>query len=557
MKRIIYLILALILIISSCSLNQEGSGYLTIKTPEIIAPPVKSVINDDVTIDPVTKPSFLRYVLLIETKDGRRIKTEYLKTNEEKAIDVPAGIPLNFFLGVYIAIDESSFTEKFNTFVLSDSKENIVLINGETKLIEFNLDLTKSTKVKSYYGSLFTYTLPTNLYSVLNVAVDPINAYFTILPLSPKELPKKTTVVKYQDGKLSGLGFSMGDLDNQITKIVRVNNDVNDYNYWLIAGNNIYRVEQMNTDLISNALVNPARQISGISSYSEYLVRARKIISLYFQKQGSEPHDRYYYFINYGNGFLGFNNGLNQDPSPTWSNIKNITFDFTLSKVRQYSLLIDMKQDNIETTNTFVLTKMGTFYADEQGLAAFSNGDYLKGINEFKKIIFIKEEKDNNPILITSVIPTQNRIYFGTRKGLYYIDRNNSYWKDFVNAKRGDKMILLDQKAFIKLDDLNNELVENMFLLNIDGDFEILVACTPKRILFYNMNNGKKDYLTLRDGLLFVPIGKLLNIVSGNEVDFINHTIAPVVRIFYKNNIIWIATRFGLSSISISELNIN
>jgi len=229
--------------------------------------------------------------------------------------------------------------------------------------------------------------------------------------------------------------------------------------------------------------------------------------------------------------------------------------DFTLNKVRQYSLLLDMKQD-IGTRNTFVITKLGAFYAREIGLAAFSQGDYIKGINSFKKIINISEEKNGNPILITKVMPTSKRVYIGTRKGLYYIDKSNSYWIDFVNSNENN-MVLLDSKALNKIEDVNEEIIDNMFLLNIN-DMDVLVVGTPKKIMFKNMNNGKKDYLTLNDGLLFVPIGRLLNIVATNEVDFISHTIAPVVDIIVdnNNNLIWIGTRFGLSSISVNQLNI-
>lgn len=552
MKKILLYLLVLILILSGCSINQEGTSYITVKTPQLLTVSNKSINYNGEILDPLLNPSFFRYVLIVETQDGRRIKVEYLKNNEDKVIDLPSGVPLNLFLGVYIAIDENSFTEKFNVFVLSDKKENVMLMANETKLIEFNLDLTKAPKVVSYYGN--TFNIKSNFYSVLSATIDKTgNPTFTILPLIFNKLADMTLIVKYSSGTFQNLDLSSFSTLKYVKILDLQGNDPSsdsaaDIDYWLISNDKIYRIADIDIDPINTSIANSNYQISSsLFMDNSFLLKTKRVISLKFGT-------RFYYFFDYGVGFLGFNYGLKQGP-PNWSTLKNIAVNFTLNKVRQYPLLIDIKKD-IGTDNMIILTKMGAFYSKEDGLKYFSEGDYIKGINSFKKIINISDDKTGNSILITSIISTETKNYIGTRKGVYYIDKNNNYWKDFITSNNTNNIIGLNSKAFTKIDDLDNEIIDKMFLINVNSN-DILVVTTPKRILFKNLTNGAKDYLTLNDGLLFVPIGRLLDIVETNNVDFISHKIAPVVDIVnYQNNTLFIATRFGLSSIDIKKLKL-
>jgi hypothetical protein len=333
--------------------------------------------------------------------------------------------------------------------------------------------------------------------------------------------------------------------------------------YWYVQNSGVLR----SVDGVTfTALSGTPPSFAGMGTY---LSRVFSVKSIY-ANDTSIPQQRYFFFLNYGLGYLVFDyissTGL-------WSSVNNLDFSEYDSLYKYEPFLLDVEQDalinasqfrKISTNYTgnkqwlFFATKIGLFYVNELALLDFANGDKEAGINKFKKIINIPNPYNpKESVLITKVKVIGNTVYLGSKQGVYTVDKTGTEWNKFVYDSVDD-FTYYDLQSIKKVEEfIYEEPVVSMDLTSTTAG-QVLCIATPKRVWFKNISNGKTDMVTVWDGLPFVPIFKYASAKLLNEVDFKTHDAASVNFTLWDavNSKFWIGTDYGLCSVDISRLNI-
>jgi len=158
-KNYFILFIFLSLIFSSCILNNEmnQNGNIIIQTPEYLQADkliTRSISGFDSTQTlsgyVQNNQSKIRYEISVES-NGKKITSLIMKNNKISSLAVPSGIRLDIAIGIFLAQDENTNNELWNAYLASDVKRDITLQPNETRMFEFTVDLTKQSKVNTYY----------------------------------------------------------------------------------------------------------------------------------------------------------------------------------------------------------------------------------------------------------------------------------------------------------------------------------------------------------------------------------------------------------------------
>ncbi|OHD16862.1 MAG: hypothetical protein A2086_12355 [Spirochaetes bacterium GWD1_27_9] len=523
MKNYIFLIFVS-LALFSCSIPQDGAkGNVVVETPALTSSIMRSITGvDNVTLD---KNNF-RFNIVVEN-NGKRLEFLQLKQNEEKLISVPSGIGLNFYVGIYYA-NKDSFDDVYNVYLSTTNQKNIVVQSGETKEVVLDLNLKQKTKASSYYNTLFGKGNVSGGY----IATD--SFCFTYSPY-------ENTNSKFIDYSTDFLELNAGFTVTGKGIVAKVK-DPDGLNYWHIQPDGIRRSSSGNSNF---SVLN----LSDLKNYSEKLGKINNIGSFFVDIFGG----RYYYFLNYGDGYLALNYNSLANPN-TWSGIGEISLDIFSSIYPNEPFLLDVKQDELNPLWIFFATKIGLYYVSDSTLSKFATSDKEKAINEFKKLIRLKNpDNPKESILIRAIKIVDNKIYLGSRDGVFSIDRNTSEWNKFITDPTSDISIFPYDKIK-KEGDLDNEPVLNVGYDDTSKG-KVLIMYSSKKVIFKNLTNGKTDILSVWDGLPFISEKYKDNV---NLIDYSLYDLAPINFVLWdsKNSRYWIGTKFGLASVNINDLDI-
>lgn len=537
MKKLGLLLLALLLLIS-CTLDNstdesnDDDGNLIIKTPAAVYPSMKGIYinNDDAEFSSQKK---YRYEIIVE-HNGKRVGYTVLKKNQEKSIKVPSGAKLSIFVGLYYAKNSSSLDEKYNVYLATDYKDDIVFRPGTTKRLNFELDLTKDLKVDTYFGDNFGDKGIANITG--GIIADNNDPYFSIEPLTDSS-SNNARILHYDSGSFSNVTSSTGLTHSGSGKLFEVVADPANDVYWYIQESGIFRGNTGYNGFSSGTPVT--------SSVSNYLKNVKSIKSIYFSSGGV-----YYYFLSYGQGYVAV------DYNPLyggWSEATNISFNY-LSHIYPYEpFLMDIKQDDTNENYVFFATKIGLFYIDSATLLLFANNQISEALDNCKKVIRITHPDDSSKaILVKKINVTNNNIYIGTRLGVYKIKKSHSEWTSFLSYI-GRKQF--PEYAISKVEEFYDEPVVSMEEFST-SEGTILVIATPKRVWFKNLSKGETEMITVWDGLPFVPKADYSSAPDLNTKDFQVHEVAPIKFVLWDsdNSRFWIGTDYGLGSVKLNKL---
>jgi hypothetical protein len=536
MKKI-YWLFFIFLIFACSNSGQSGEGNIIIRTPDEIHPVMKSIFgtNGNQIDTGSLSQSQYRYEIIVES-NGKRISYAQLKNDTEKTISVPSGIPLNFRIGVYCAKDSNSMDELYNVYLASCSKDNVMVMFGESKNLELKLDLNKQQRVDSYYNGNFGISNITGEVWGVDNAGNP-GPVFSAYPNNSNGYDGffyDGTVFTQMLWKYSGKGFISSYISQDYTP----------YHFWYINKDGIRR----------------ASTTSGIGSVSPSLnYQLSDVFKVYDYYVNFNSTGYYYYFLNYYSGLVG----LYTTDGNSWT-ANNVGFSEYDNIYPEEPFLLDsltVSEGFPSINNILLATKIGSYLISKNTALKLASGDKNGALSEFKKYIRIQNPSSSGNILITKAEYYYNnnikKTYLGTKQGLFYIDNNSSVWHDFSYNTSND-FLTLSQDAIKIADEFKyNEPIEYMDLISTGASY-VLIACTPNRIWFENLGNGKTDMVTVWDGLNFIPNTNYSWKPRMNTVDYKTHNIAQVNSIIFDatNSKFWICTQYGLCSVDINKLNL-
>lgn len=561
-----FILLSLFIVIVGCSLGQETeTGNVTIITPAY-APITKSLagISDHGTLLNDNQ-DLIRYEIGVEN-EGRRIASIQLKNNVETTITVPAGIKLDFGVGIYLAESKNTNNELWNTYVLSDVKRNIVLMPNETLYLDFTLDYSKPTIVQAYFPitGVPQLTEAPGIAEMTGGVVFPADILPATFPVfSYTNLNTNVSKLVYYNGTTetfvnlnllvdSGVpGPPTGA--GKIFKVVSNDGEM----FWIIDDNDIFSNPGDNGIFNNNTFL-------GVPLEYKYPEDRDPLSSVYeirsIKHSTTTPaRDRYWYFLNYGQGMLSvkYDSRPTKPPNlPEWKKITNIDFTNFDYIYPNEPFIMDVEQDTSpDTNNAFFATKIGAFYIGEDAFDAFADGDKDKGVALLKKIFRITDPVDNRrSVLITGIRIYGNNIYLASRAGLFRIKRNTSAWQKFRDEPITGSFMAFPEEEIELVQTFYHEPIISVELAGTNND--ILVVVTPRRVWFKNESNGKTDTITVWDGISFIPMKSFSNSDPVNYADYRVHDTAPIRYVLWDetNSKFWIGTTFGLSSVNLSKL---
>lgn len=554
MKKFMLNIFLILIFVLSCSIDDQPmeTGNAIIRTPTSLEPLMKSIVTDDGEINIKDYRKNFRFEITIETNNIPIQKVD-MGTDTEKVIEVPAGIPLNFYLGVYLSENTKSKNEIWNSYVLSDNVKNKILMPNQSTNINFKVKLSQDLPVKVYHNSVFKDPYST-FYAVTGSVYDD-KPYFSIFNYSAGASIISSKLISYDSN------FEEENISCPIGIIKYMPGSKDGEIYWNIHPTGIYSSTLMNETFESIALGSQPLINSILNNYNNL----KKIKYINHIRVPAIDYDRNYYFFSHKDGFIAMNyNGhkiFNPGAEDSFSELKNKDFDFFRDNYPLLPFLLDTAYDNgnNEANMIFFATKMGFYYVKEQHLALFGiESGIFEGIQGFKNIIRISDD-NNTPILTTSIADYKDKkTYIGTKKGLYEINKNSSDWNSFKTKSENDTVNYLENKAIKKIKTFPNEPVFKTEIIENTSKGDILIVTTPSRIWLYNLNSGSSDQITIYDGMPFIPYKTLPNTVYDNFVDFSPHYLSQVLTILYDpdNDCFWFGTLHGLASVQLNRLSL-
>ena len=559
MKYYFFVISILIIILgfncTQTTTGQSSNAQIIIQAPDSINPPLFSINTssggsaikqlDTSTLD----QNSIRYEVIVQS-NGHRLSDTILNRSDRKAISVISGIPLDIFVGVFYSVGRSSNEELYNVFLASASVKGFEVMSGQSKNVNLTLNLTNKQPVDTYFD--------TSIFGSKGFAEITGGAYAAAL-LTYTNLPT----------------FSIKQYDNPNSKLIIYNNyTFNQPNlgasffngrgvlssnisdplglYWYVpsgTGTGIYRNNQYidftsyytsivdsitsipngvnnigNTSLIKSITKPNTSFVSNNTNYIDFLINNKGFFGLFATTSG---------FTNYSyTDTSNFNNIYPSDP-------------FLLDAI--------LDSSNPDTNNKwiFLATKAGLFYITNSTLNNYAIGNLNQALDASKKLIMI--QNSNRPVLITNVVINGNRVFLGTKQGIYYLDENSSSWASFINSSNST-FNTFDTGSINKL--ALNEPIERLFNLTV-GSSNILVATTPNQIYFFNTSDGRSASITVWDGFPFIPAYGVSS-PSYNANEYYIHNMAPVNAVIYDstNSKFWFATTYGLASVNLSSLGL-
>lgn len=511
-----------VLLLTGCS-NSLNNGSVLIETPATLGIDVSKNIAGDV-VD-ISDPNRYRFEVSVES-NGKVVNFIQLKRNEEKTLSVPTGIPLTFRVGVYYAEDSDTMYEAYNTYITSETKNDIVVSGGETKELTFDLYVNKDGLVDVYFSDAFGEN---KVAKINSGAVVGNEVFFSTSPLNTTGI-SSFNIVEVNGGIINGK-----TVQNDIKDCIffDVKNDPLENKIWFLGKgiwsgkdftNNFTNIQGFETDLsdVKNAT-------------------------------GFKIDDKYYYLMDNGKTKF-YATGFNLDEDGKWTSIGSVDLSSIPTVYPNEPFLLAAEKDG-DSANVMFATRMGLFYVDTDFLksVAEEGGSQDKVMSGLKKIIKIENpENTKETVLVRRVQSTSDTIYLGTRVGLFKIDKTSGEWSSFLNAGNGSYTVL-DNKAISKVSDIN-ETVVSMDEVSKNGGARYLVVSTPKRVWFKELSTGKTAELTVWDGLPFIPLKGFANSDSVSSSDFGTHYIAPVKFVIADSSKFWIGTSFGLASVDIDKL---
>ncbi len=534
MKKFLILF-TLVLFLFGCA-NNFNESSLVVKAPNFIDTQIaKNIVGGGVDI---SNESQYRYVIAIEN-GNRTIDFITLQSNEAKSVVVPSNTLLTIKVGIYYAVDGSSTYEKYNSYIGTATKDNIMVATGETKEITFDIKLN-DLPVNVYYDSLFGK----NKVSIVNSAFQGSDGiYFSLTPLvnsGDSSSDSMSRVVKF-----SNQNFSLVNLNPYVNgaKFLAVKNAPNDKNIWFLSKTGLYF-----TDSSLSTFENKFNwtDFSKVSTIMDFKVKP----------QTDNEIDRYHYLLEKGiSSFYPISYGLESN-GHSWSTLGDVDVSDLPSPITNEPLVVDISRNDAPDTDKVLLsTNLGLYYVTESFFSDVLNGtdvDPNKVISNIKKNIKIDNpENSAETIFIRKAKFVGKTIYLGTKSGLYSINKDSSEWKEFANASFQD-ITYLKQSAITKVAEFGyDEYISTMDVVN-----NVLIVSTPKRIWFKNLTNNQTSQVTVWNGLPFIPLKGFSNSEKLNTLEYGTQFLAPVKDIVYDSTNLryWILTSFGLASIDANKL---
>lgn len=518
--------------IFSCSPSFDN-GSVVIQTPSYIDGALSKNISGNI-IDISNEDNF-RYEIAVES-NNKTINFVTLKGNEAKSFSVPPNVPLSFKVGIYYAINSDSTYERYNAYIGTDRKENVVVAAGETRELVFDVKLNKNLLVDNYIDSTFGVN---GVASILSGFQGNDGVYFSAKPLVDSG-DSEYKVLKYSSGAFKD--FSIDGVN--ASKFFTFKDAPDDKKVWFATKKGLYLSDSTFSKLEAKFSWTDFSSVSDIKGFG-------------VKSKDSSEKDRYYYlFDRGGSSFYSINYGLKASDY-LWSSLGDVDLSSLPLGDPSEPLLLDIEQEAFPNDNKiFFATKIGLFYIDENFFADILGGDTpepSKIMSSIKKVI--KVENPNNKdetILIRKIKSNGSDIYLGSKEGLYRIDRNSSEWKEFADSS-SKSFVELKQGAITKVSGFDYD--ESISSMQITTD-NVLVVSTPKRIWFKNLSSGKTSEISVWDGLPFIPLKGYSN---GDKFDVKNygtHYMAPVKSVFFDsiNSKYWIVTSYGIASVDRDKL---
>jgi len=520
----------LLLFLFSCA-SSFDNGSVVIETPKFIDSSLsKSIVKSGLGI---SSEDNYRFEIAIES-NNKTINFITLKRNEAKSISVPANVPLSFKVGVYYAIDSDSMYEKYNMYIGTATQSDIIVANGETKEIVFDVKLN-NLPVNVYLDPSFGVN---DVASITSGIQGSDGVYFSLTPLVDNGIAENK-IVKY-----SSQGFQNVLIDGiNGSKFFTLKTVPGNKNVWFTTKNGLFLSDNSFSNIEAKFSWTDFSDVTDIKGFS---VKAKN----------SDEKDRFYYLLSRGNSaFYSINYGLKAN-NYSWSSLAEVDLSALPSTYQFEPLLLDIEQEEFPLDNkVFFATRIGLFYLDENFFSEIISGtepDSNKILSSIKKIIKIENPNDSkDTILIRKIKSIGSSIYLATRNGLFKIDKNSNDWKDFINSTSGS-FVELKQSAISKVQEFNyDEPISTMDVLN-----NVLVISTPKRVWFKDLSTDKVGQVTVWDGLPFIPLKGYSNSDKINLIDYGTHFASPVKSVIYDsiNNKFWFITSFGLASVDRSRI---
>jgi hypothetical protein len=545
-----FILLIILSFISGCSIISTGNGNVTIIAPDGISFPSKSVLNSPATGAAslqFTNDALFRYEIIVEA-NNKRINYIQLKSNQEKTFSVPSGIPLDIRVGLYCAKDSDTMDEQYNVYLATDSK-TVTLTKGESRILNFTLNVKDPLRVDSYFNS--TFDVDTETANFTSGAINTSdNTIFSMTGLSMTTASPTSKFITTSNNFSSSTTIGSGN--GILSKII---NPTGINPYWYIDGSGIKSSLTGNpaysnlpiTDDVGNPLTSNSEVLS-------LLAKVDSVKSVNFQE--STYLNTYYYFLSFGPGYVIIKyDAIN---TPTW-NYNYVDFGDYDVLTANGAFLLDFEQNSFNPKYILFATKIGLFYISNDTIDKFltTGIDKSEILNSFKKVIKITSSVDKKSILVKKVRIDQNTgtIYLGTKQGIYSINMLSDDWTAFTSSTDSNYTVL-NEKSITKLGDFSYD--ETIISMNVDSTSKgnILTVATPKRVWFKNLTTGKIDMITVWDGLPFVPATTFAYNPSYDIYDFGKHDVAPINFVLWNqtDGKYWIGTKFGLASISLTKI---
>lgn len=537
MKRSILLFIIIIgLLISACSNQVTGESTIFIQAPEDYQSGSRAIYGTLGEIDPssLSQDNF-RFEIIVKHKQNR-VAYALLKSGEEAALTVPAGINLNFYVGVYYAENSTTNDELFNVYLAADSRQNVFFMPGESRSFELTIDLSRRPRVNTNYG---TNMGSTGIAAITGAYLDSGNKpYFSAFPLVTGGSPD-SKIIRYlvtdltpDDASLS-VNLSYTGRGNLFD--VGVGN-----RYWFTSANGI---QWGNTGSWFNS---SGLTTTAVNHLLPYITHTEAIPIDAVMMTGS---NEYYYFLSYGHGYVG----IADTYESSWTAAVNVDFSSYAFFYPGEDFLLDAEY--YSNYRALVATKLGLYLVDNVTLRKYNFNDRLGALEGSKRLIKIPDPANPNlPLLVKKVKVGASYIYLGTVNGLYRINKSSSSWTGFV-AGSGHAQLPLD--AIDQLGSFDFGPVTTLdYFSTAYGN--IVAVSTPKGVWFRNMGTGKSDFISVWDGLPFVPYKAFINSLPYNVKNYFPHETAPIKVVIWDgtNNKFWIGTDFGLASIYYSRLDL-
>jgi hypothetical protein len=556
-------LVTLTMMIAACAVG-SGSGHLQVHTPDF-SEISRGIYNSDNTfIKDASSDGRLRFEVGVEAF-GQRIISAQLKPGDDTLLTVPAGIPLTIGVGIYLVESATDEKETINAYLVSDVKDQLVLIPGETRYLDYVLDTSEPTIVDSYYQPHVEEApgLSSIRSGVLNDSDG--NPYFSVFDFTSgiKNLMFNHATEKFEEKTNNEISTDLGAVPPGLIFEVE---DPDNLNYWHISDAGIKRGTSINSGTFS------AAQPSNYDA--ESLSKLPGVRNVEFINYEYSPGEfRYIWFFSYGEGYVSLR--YDSDVATQWSFVETIDFGDYFSVLPNEAFVLDVEQDTTSDIAgvidnrrmVFFATKIGLFYLSEDILHDLKAGvppaiRRQKLLSRANLINIPNPANTNKNLTVTSVKATGNRIFLGTRSGVYMVDKNSEFWKVFANSGK-NTVGFLNPKALKKLPAFPTEPVISNELYSTDIG-EVLVLATTRKVIFTRFNDSDVfspdvQTVTVWDGIPFIPKVDIDLGFTLDSVDFISHDVSRLSFVLYDEAhpagpSFWIGTYHGLGSVPLSRL---